>query len=279
MFKLTKTSLLSLAMLTGSLQASDILATVNGKHVTKTDAEAFVQASAPKMHFVQLDASQKEMIVGRLIEKVLLSELAEKEGIDKQAEFVRNMNKIKSELLVNMWMKTQMDNTVVSDSEAKSFYDKNTEKFMQKSFAHARHILVKTEKEATSIIGEMKGLKEQALQEKFIELAKEKSTGPSGPKGGDLGKFAKGQMVPAFSKAVWTMAIKSITKTPIKTQFGYHVIYLEEKQDTKSVSYEDVKEKIIMSLKQQQFTSKVMEVSKELRAKATIVINDGNSSK
>jgi len=271
MLKLARTSLLTVAIMATALTASDILATVNGKNITKQDAETFVNASAPQAHFSTLDKSQQDMIVDRLIEKTLFTELAAKEGIDKKPEFQRNMEKIKEELLVNMWMKEQMDNAVVSDSEAKAFYDKNAEKFKQKASVHARHILVKDEKDAQAIIDEMKNLKGDALKTKFIELAKSKSTGPSGPKGGDLGSFTKGQMVPEFSKAVWALNVGDITKTPVKTQFGYHVIYLEEKKPASSVPYEQVKDKIVASLKQKQFAAKVDEVAKELKSKATIV--------
>ncbi len=272
MLKLVKTSLLTAAMLATTLTASDILVTVNGKNITKQDAEAFVSASSPQTHFSQLDTAQKAMIKERLIEKVLFVELAKKEEIGKQAEFQRNIEKIKEELLVNMWMKEQMENTVVSDSEAKAFYDKNKDKFMQKESVHARHILVKEEKEAQAIIDEMKTLKGEALKNKFIELAKSKSTGPSGPKGGDLGSFNKGQMVPEFSKAVWALKVGFITLSPVKTQFGYHVIFLEDKKDTSVTSYEQVKDKIIASLKQKQFASKITEMAKELKSKATIVV-------
>ena len=175
-----------------------------------------------------------------------------------------------------MWMKAQMDSAVVSDSEAKSFYDKNKDKFMQKASVHARHILVKEEKEAQAVIDEMKSLKGDALKNKFVELAKAKSTGPSGPKGGDLGSFSKGQMVPEFSKAVWGLKVGEITTTPVKTQFGYHVIYLEDKADAKTSDYDKVKDKIIASLKQQQFASKITQIAKELKSKATIV--DANST-
>ncbi len=271
MLKLAKTSLLAVAIMATSVVASDILVTVNGKNITKQDAEAFVSASAPNAHFSQLDQTQQNMIKERLIEKALFTELAAKEGIDKKPEFQQNMAKIKEELLVNMWMKEQMDNAVVSDSEAKAFYDKNSKKFMQKDTVHARHILVKTEKEAQAIIDELKGLKGDALKAKFIELAKSKSTGPSGPKGGDLGNFSKGQMVPAFSKAVWALDVGKITEKPVKTQFGYHVIYLEDKSESKTIPYEQVKEKIIASLKQKQFATKIAEVAKELKSKAKIV--------
>ncbi len=271
MLKLAKTSLLAVTIIATSAVASDILVTVNGKNITKQDAEIFVSAQQANAHFSQLDTAQQNMIKERLVEKALFTELAKKEGVDKNPEFIRNMAKVKDELLVNMWMKMQMDKAIVSDSEAKEFYDKNAKKFMQKASVHARHILVKEEKEAQAIIDTLAPLKDKALQEKFIELAKTKSTGPSGPKGGDLGSFSKGQMVPEFSKAVWSLEIGKITKKPVKTQFGYHVIYLESKAEAKPTPYEQVKEKIIVSLKQKQFSAKITEMAKELKSKAKIV--------
>jgi len=271
MLKFAKTSLLAVAVMATSAVASDILVTVNGKNITKQDAEAFVSATAPNAHFSQLSPKQQEMVKKTLVEKALFGELAKKEGIDKTPEFKRNMQKIADELMVNMWMKKQMDSAVVSDSEAKAFYDKNKDKFIMPETVHARHILVKSEKEAKAIIDQLKGLKGDALKQKFIELAKSKSTGPSGPKGGDLGSFKKGQMVPEFSKAVWALKPGEITTTPVKTQFGYHVIYLEAKNKAQAVPYETVKDKIIATLKQQEFGKKISEIAKELRSKAKIV--------
>lgn len=271
MLKLAKTSMLTLAIMATSVVASDILVTVNGQNITKQDAQAFVNASAPQANFMQLAPAEKKMVTDRLIEKVLFTELALQEGIDKKPEFKRNMEKIKDELLVNMWMKSQMDNAIVSDSEAKAFYDKNTEKFMEKASMHARHILLETQKDAQDIIASLKSLKGEALKAKFIELAKAKSTGPSAKDGGDLGTFTKGQMVPEFSKAVWALENGTITTKPVKTQFGYHVIYLETKSAAKPTPYVNVKNKIITSLKQQQFTAKITEVAKELKSKAKIV--------
>ena len=271
MLKLAKTSLLAVAVMATSVVASDILVTVNGKNITKQDAQAFVSASAPQVKFMELDPAEKKMVTDRLIEKVLFTELAAQEGVDKKPEFKRNMKKIKDELLVNMWMKSQMDNAIVSESEAKAFYDKNAAKFMEKASMHARHILVANEKDAQDLIDTLKSLKGESLKAKFIELAKAKSMGPSAKDGGDLGTFTKGQMVPEFSKAVWALENGQITTTPVKTQFGYHVIYLETKTESKPASYEKVKNNIITSLKQQQFTVKIKEVAKELKSKAKIV--------
>ncbi len=271
MLKLAKTSLLAVAIMATSVVASDILVTVNGKNITKQDAEQFVSAAQQGAHFAQLEKAQQDMIKQRLVEKVLFTELAKKEGVDNSPEFKAAIANIKEELLVNVWMKKQLDSTLVSDSEAKEFYEKNKDKFKQPETATASHILVKTEDEAKAIIETLKPHTGAVLKTKFEELAKTKSTGPSGPKGGALGTFAKEQMVPEFSEATWALKDGSITLTAVKTQFGYHVIYLEKKNPAVALPYDTVKEKIITSLKQKQFTVKVAEVAKELTAKAKIV--------
>ena len=281
MLRFTKTSLIALSLITSSTLASDILVTVNGKNITKQDAQAFVAAQAPQTNFEDLRPDEQKMITDRLIEKELFTEVAEKEGIDKKPEYAKNMEKIRNELLVNMWMKEQMDKAVVSDSEAKDFYEKNKDKFTAKATMHARHILVDTEEAAKKLIDTLKTLQGDALKTKFIELAKTESKGPSGPKGGDLGTFSKGQMVPAFSKAAWALEDGKMTLEPVKTKFGYHIIYLEKKTDAAPVAYETVKEKIVASLKQKQFTAKIAEMAKELKSKAKIVetVAESNTTK
>ena len=94
------------------------------------------------------------------------------------------------------------------------------------STLEARHILVKTEKEAKDLIKTLN--KSKKKEKKFIELAKTKSVGPTGPKGGYLGKFPANQMVPEFASAASSLKKKTYSQTPVKTQFGYHVIYLEK---------------------------------------------------
>ena len=270
MFKLAKTSLL-VAAATLSLSASDLLLTVNGKNITKQDAQVLVSSAAPNVNYADLKPQEQEMIKERLIEKVLFGELAKKEGIENDPEYQKSLEMIKTELAINVWMKKQLDNVVVSDSEAKEFYEKNSDKFVQEATLHARHILVESEEDAQKIIDTLKSLQGKALQEKFIALAKEKSTGPSAPNGGDLGTFKKGQMVPTFSEAVWALEEGKITTKPVKTRFGYHVIYLEKKNPASKVAYNDVKPQIIATLKQKQFTAKIQEMAKELKKKATIV--------
>lgn len=270
MLKLAKTSLLTLSIITSSLLASDIIATVDGKNITKQDAQALVSSSSPQTKFERLTPAQQKMITDRLIEKSLFAKLAKAEGINKLPEYKRNMEKISEELMINMWMKIQLDNVLVSDSEAKAFYDKNKAKFVSEDSLHARHILVKTQKDADDVTNALKSLKGAALKTKFIALAKEKSTGPSGPKGGDLGAFTKGKMVPAFEKAVWALKEGEVTTSAVKTQFGFHIIYLEKKLPSAHVSYDKVKTRIIESMKKQQFAKKIQDMAKELRDKAKV---------
>jgi len=274
MKKLIQISAITATIMISGLVASDVLATVDGKNITKVDAESFVKATAPQASFEQLPANQQKMVTERLVERVLFLKASKTDGIEKSAEFKENLEKLKGELLISLWMKKQMENALVSDSEAKDFYTKNPDKFKIPATVHARHILVPDEKTAKNIIEKLKSLKGDELKNKFIELAKAESKGPTSTKGGDLGSFAKGQMVPEFDEAVFKLKKGEITLTPVKTQFGFHVIYLEDTKDSSVIAYKDVKDKIVQSLKQKQFQDKLKEVAKELKSKAKITYTE-----
>ncbi len=279
MAKLFKTSLL-IASMTLSLVASDILVTVNGKNITKQDVQAFVTTVAPNVNFETLDATQKEMIKQKMIENQLLAEHAQKEGIEKTPKYQEMMEKIRNNLTVQLWVAEQFDNIIISDSEAKSYFEKNTKNYLKPAMRQAKHILVKEEKEAQEIIDSLKTLKDKALVEKFSELAKSKSIDPSAAQnGGELGEFSKEQMVKPFADAAWAMKEGEMSQQPVKTRFGYHIIYLEKIIAEKSQAYEEVKEEIIQTLKQQQFEQKITELLVTLRKTATITEVENNQTK
>ena len=234
------------------------------------NGDPLTKATAPQASFSQLPQNQQKMVAERLVERILFLKASKKDAIDKTPEFKDNLEKLKDELLVSLWMKKQMENAVVSDSEAKDFYTANPEKFQIPATVHARHILVPDEKTAKEIIEKIKPLKGDKLKDKFIELAKAESKGPTSTKGGDLGSFAKGQMVPEFDKAVFALKKGEITLVPIKTQFGFHVIYLESTEDASTIAFDEVKDKIVQALKQKQFQAKLSEVAKELKDNAKI---------
>jgi len=273
--KLT-TKILSAILLTTSLATAQTLVTVDGVAITKKDVDtALMNATQGRFNEVPAEkqAQFRKQVLEQLVAKELVYADAKKIGILKSKEFKNEYTKVqarvKKELAIQVWQKKQLDKVKVSSKELKNYYNENKEEFKEKERVHARHILVKTKAEADSIIKGLKSLKGNALKEKFIAQAKAKSTGPSGPKGGDLGYFAQGQMVPEFNKTVFAMKVGTISPA-VKTQFGYHIIYLEDKKKAKNLGFSEVKSFIEQRLKLEKFKVTMKKKMKELQKKAKI---------
>jgi len=251
---------------------TDVLATVNKSKITVLDLKELIN-SIPNMNYEKMPEGVQEKALDQLIDKQILIQYTKNKKIERSQEFKKAIRKIKSDLIVQVWLSQEMKNTKVSNKEVKSFYDKNKRVyFSSKQEIKAKHILVKEKKDTKSILKSLKGLKGDKLQDKFIELAKSKSTGPSGANGGDLGWFSAEKMVPEFSEAAFKLKKGSYTKKPVKTQFGYHIIYIEDKKKASVAKFSEVKEKIKESLKQQKFAEKIQKTIKKLRKKAKISI-------
>ena len=264
-------------LLTSSLSFAATLATVDGAKISDEDVNnALMQATQGRLAQLPADKQEqlKKQFLEELIAKQVIYEDAKKKGITNTKEYKDQLEKIiesiKKDLAIKLWQKKLFESIKISDKELRDYYNKNKQEFMQKESVHARHILLKSEEEAKRVIDELKGLKGEALKKKFIELAKEKSTGPSGPRGGDLGYFAKGQMVPAFEKAAFNTAVGDITTTPVKTQFGYHVIYVEDKKKAATKPFNEVKPYIEQRLKMEKFREVLQKRMQELKSKAKI---------
>jgi parvulin-like peptidyl-prolyl isomerase len=271
------TKFLAVLLLSGVVASAQTLVTVNGKPITQEEVDQeLMQATQGRFNQVPPDrqAVFRQQVLQQLIGKELIYDDAKKKGILKSAEYQKEYKKLedrmKKELAIQVWQKKVLDGIKISDKELKNYYKKNIDEFKEKETVHARHILVKTEDEAKKIINELKGLKGDALKAKFIELAKKYSTGPSGKNGGDLGYFAKGQMVPAFNDKVFSMKKGTITTKPVKTQFGYHIIYLEDKKPSMTRSFDEVKAYIEQRLKMEKFKDVMKKKMDALQKKATI---------
>ena len=270
------TKIISTLLITASITSAQTLVTVNGVEISTNDVEAALM-NATQGRFNQVppekQAEFRKQVLEQLVGRELVYDDAKKTGVLKSKEFKNEYKKVqervKKELAVQLWQKHQMDKVKVSNKELKNYYDKNKEEFKEKESVHARHILVKTESEAKGIVKDVKSLKGEALKSKFIELAKTKSTGPSGPKGGDLGYFAQGQMVPEFNNKVFSMKVGTVSE-PVKTQFGYHVIYLEDKRAAKNLAFTEVKSFIEQRLKMEKFKDTIKIKMAQLQKKATI---------
>jgi len=271
------THLISAMLLTATVASAQTLVTVNGKAITQEDVDTELM-QATQGRFNQLPKDRQELfrrqVLQQLVGKELIYEDAKKSGITKSSEYKSEYKKLeermKKELAIQVWQKKLLDSIKISQKELKDYYNKNKDEFNEKESVHARHILVKTEDEAQKIINQLKSLSGEKLKEKFIELAKKDSTGPSAPNGGDLGYFAQGQMVPAFNDKVFSMKKGAITMKPVKTQFGYHVIYLEDKKPSMTRKFDEVKGFIEQRLKLEKFKAVMKQKMEALQQKAKI---------
>ncbi len=266
-------SALGATALTLSLSAADILATVNGKQITKEKVQEILGSMGAQTPYDALPDEVKKRVLDQVIEQQLLEDKAIKSGIQKDPEYLNALEKLKRKLALDVWMKKQLESVKVTDEEAKKAYEEHKNAFRRPETVHARHILVKTEAEAKQIINMLKKATKKNLKTKFEELAKSKSTGPSASRGGDLGTFSREQMVKPFSDAAFSLKEGEFTHEPVKTQFGYHVIYVEKKNPAQTIPFEEVKDRIKDNLKMEKFKEKVQAIAKKLRSKAEIKIN------
>lgn len=268
MKKIISSLVATLAITSVSLNAADYYASVNGDKITKADVALVLQD--PRIDFSKLPKNAQKQVLEQIINKKLLAKQAIKDGIENDASYKDALNKMKQDLAFQVWQKNELAKLKPSDSEIKKFYNENKAKFVVPVTLKASHILLKTESEAKSVINQIN--KASNKQSTFTQLAKTKSIGPTGKNGGKLGEFPASQMVPEFSKAAQNMKAGSYSKTPVKTQFGYHVIYLESKKAGKSLSFNEVKGNISQMLIGNAYNKNVKAISDKLRKTAKIVI-------
>lgn len=272
----TVTKIVASVALLSTITMAQTLVTVNDTAITQEDVEReLMQATQGRFNQVPIDkqAEFRKQVLEQLVAKELIFDDAKKTGIldskDFKDRFKEVVSRIKKEIAITVWQKREVDKINISEKDLKKYYTANREEFNEKESAHARHILVETEDQAKAIAKELNGLTGVALKTKFMDLAKAKSTGPSGPKGGDLGYFAPGQMVPAFSDKAFSMKVETVS-APVKTQFGYHLIYLEDRKAKKTKSFSEVKVAISQRLKMEQAKEVMITKMKALEKQATI---------
>ena len=266
-----KTTLLMFLLSTVSLWASEIVAIVNGKEISKQDINNFIITNMPGAHYNFLSEDEKKSILEQMIDRKLFAQEAKRLHIENNLEFQIALEKAKDKLLVDYWMKEKAEEIVISDKEAKKYYENNLDKFYKDASVKVRHILVKSKAEANEILDELM-MNKPALKETFIRLAKTKSIGPSAVNGGELDWFIQEQMVPEFSDAAFSLEVGTITTEPVLTQFGYHVIYLEDKKEKGIASFKDVKQEIVKNLKVLQFKKELKNMSEKMRKTAKIIV-------
>ncbi|PRD40945.1 peptidylprolyl isomerase [Phyllobacterium phragmitis] len=213
-----------------------VLATVNGETITQGEVDQASNDLDPQ--FSRLPDEQRRLAaLAALIDIKALATQGKAEKLDQTDAFKQRMAFLNDRALHNEYFKKEIVDKI-TDADVHARYDKEIAATPPKNEIRARHILVKTKEEAEAIIKKLDG------GAKFEDLAKESSTDGSAAQGGDLGYFGQGQMVPEFEKAAFALEPGSYTKEPVKTQFGFHVIKLEDKRTQQPPAFDQVKDQV-----------------------------------
>lgn len=245
-----------------------VLAEVNGKTITTEDFMQEIDRLPPYLKpMVASPEGKKELLDSMIVREVILVQ-AKKDGVDKSKEVADRLEDLRKRLIVETYLKKKVEQEAkVSDEEMKKFYEENKDKFKGGEQVRASHILVKSEQEAQDVLAQLK------KGASFEELAKKYSKDSTAAKGGDLGWFPRGAMVPEFDKAAFSLKEGELSGI-VKTQFGFHIIKVTGKRPAGVRTFDEVKEQIkanLLPAKQQEVFQKMKE---ELKKDAKISIKE-----
>jgi len=296
------------------LKETDVVLEVDGTAITVLDVRELFTArygrqfeSMPAEQRAMVEPQVQQMVMNELIQKTLLINAADKEGmkvtpeeVEKSLkeiaakipegasleEFAKNagvsLDRIRQQISTDtkvrkLYEKVTADVAAPAEADVKKYFDEHPEEFEQKASVEASHILISTQgiEDPAQLAAKEKIAKELRTElvakkgENFAEMAGLHSDCPSKAQGGDLGEFEKGQMVPAFETAAFSQEVGVIGET-VKTDFGYHIIKVSGKKEAKTLAYADVKEDLTKTLLDQTKSEKMNAFVETLREKAKI---------
>ena len=241
-----------------------VIAVVDGREVTESHLVSLVQSLGQNAARFAGEGGRKQLVEELITQELFYSD-AIANGLDKDAEFLAAAENMYNTLLKQYALSKLLGTVTVSDEEAESYFNDHKDTFKSGPSARASHILVDSKEQAEAILEEING----GLS--FEEAASKYSSCPSRERGGDLGEFGKGQMVPEFENAVFNMKAGEVS-APIQTQFGYHIIKVASINEGEDAKFEDVKDRdkqLVMSMKHNEvYTAK----QTELKAKYTVEV-------
>ncbi len=237
-----------------------ILAVAAGHEITEQELSNVINNYPPEQQIHMSDLKARQQVLDQLIAFHLFHKMAVEEKITESQEYLNLAEKLNTELASQMAAASVVENISVNEEEEKHFYRENPHLFAPKAQASARHILVAQEELALRVA------KEIAEGLSFAEAARTYSTCPSRDRGGDLGYFSKGQMVPEFEKAAFAGELNQVLG-PVKTQFGYHLILVEDRKEGEALAFEQVQSQIhqqlIQSKQRRAYDEKVKELAEK----------------
>lgn len=243
------------------------LAKVGDYVVTQSYLDEMI-AAMPEPQRAQLSTPEgKKQLLNNIVEAHMFANEAVRRKLNESASAKCMMQNMMDQVLASEYVRYLRDQVKVSDEDVKAYYEQNKDRFKQAETVKARHILVKTEDEAKAVLAELEAGKD------FGQLAAEKSTCPSKARGGDLGWFEKGRMVPEFDTAAFALK-KGERSGVVQTQFGYHIILVEDRREAGQKSLADAKPEIEEQLKREKFMQALTDEKTRLKKSEKVEILD-----
>ena len=238
-----------------------VLAVISGNEITENDLNAIIMRYPEDKRGIFNSEMGKKQLLEQMISFELMYKLGSEMNIDKTEEYKASLAQVEKDLLTQMTINKVLSEVTITDEEAEKYYNENKAEFEQPATVSAKHILVDNEE----LCSEVKEKIENG-ELSFEEAAKQYSSCPSKDQGGDLGVFGRGMMVPEFEEAAFELELEKISQ-PVQTQFGYHLIKVNAKNEPVTSKFEEVKNQIIQRLVQERQEKKYLDVMKELEAK------------
>lgn len=240
-----------------------VVATVNGDDIMLSEVLAMLDQLPPNMVQQIPPPMLVPLVADQLVNGRLMAAEGYAAGLEESEDVQARLEQAERQFVQQAWLDQTVEERI-TDERLQTIYDELVMAQPPQEEVQARHILVETEEEALEVIA--------AIEEggDFAELAQERSTGPSGPRGGDLGYFSQGDMVPAFGEAAFALEVGAHSTEPVETQFGWHVIKVEDRRTVEPPSLEEVRPQIEDELRNRLS----QEIVAELRDSAEITLFD-----
>ncbi len=248
-----------------------VIAVVNGKEITEASIVEFMRSLGPeKSKQFNSEDGMKKVIIEVINQELLYADAIDK-GYDEEEAFLKKLDITEEEMLKQYAIYKIISAVDISDDELKDYYKENKNNFFREEMFRASHILIDTEDKANEILEELNnGLS-------FEEAAEKYSLCPSKQNGGDLGFFPKGKMVKEFEDVIFSLEIDKIS-TPVKTQFGYHIIKATDRKEAGILLFDEIKDNLKQELLRSKQTYFYNQKINELKAKYKVEIKLGDSS-
>lgn len=239
-----------------------LLAEVNGKKIYTNDVYQLMNSIEDRERFNSEEGIK--ILADEMVNQEILLKDAYDEGLDSDEEFVKELDLVKTNMLKNYAMHKIFEEVSIDDDEIKNYYEENKETINPQVLYEASHILVKERETAEKVKQQI----EEGLA--FEDAAKKYSIDPSKENGGSLGKFPKGVMVKEFQEGLDSIEIGEIS-SPVKSQFGYHIIKLTNKDNVEPPTFEEIKsqvgQRLMMAKRQKAYLDKLAKIKKDVEVK------------